>query len=179
MRSQYRTRIVLQFSTLKSVAALIGCAIVLLTCAACAPATAAAASDAAGIYGEELEHAKPYAGNGLTPPEYIDAMYAAGARGTFDTIAIHPYAPDVAGVMEILRRTRQQLDVLGDPDRPIWATEFGWATGGPPVTITATEPVQANLLRRSRELRVTARDGSARATRLLPLNTRHRPESSR
>jgi hypothetical protein len=32
---------------------------------------------------------------------------------------------------------------------------------------------------RSRELRLTARHGSATATRLLPLNTRHRPESSR
>jgi hypothetical protein len=88
----------------------------------------------------------PYAGNGLTPPEFIAAMYAAGARGTFDTIAIHPYAADVAGVMEILRRTRLQLDDLGDPERPIRATEFGWATGGPPVTVTASEPAQAALL---------------------------------
>ncbi len=32
---------------------------------------------------------------------------------------------------------------------------------------------------RSRELRITARHGGARATRLLPMNTRHRPESSR
>jgi hypothetical protein len=89
----------------------------------------------------------PYAGNGLTPPEFIDAIYAAGARGTFDTIAIHPYAADVPGVLEILRRVRVQLDGLGDPERPIWATEFGWATGGPPVTITASEPAQADLLR--------------------------------
>ncbi len=88
----------------------------------------------------------PYAGNGLTPPAFIDAMYAAGARGTFDTIAVHPYAADPAGVLEILRRARVQLDELGDPDRPLWATEFGWATGGPPVTITASEPAQAKLL---------------------------------
>jgi polysaccharide biosynthesis protein PslG len=89
----------------------------------------------------------PYAGNGLTPPQFIDAMYAAGGRGTFDTIAVHPYAPDPAGVLEILRSVRVQLDGLGDADRPIWATEFGWATGGPPVTITGSEPMQAKLLR--------------------------------
>jgi hypothetical protein len=88
----------------------------------------------------------PYAGNGLTPPAFIDAMYAAGGRGTFDTIAVHPYAADPAGVLEILRRVRLQLDRLGDPERPIWATELGWATGGPPVTITVGEQGQAKLL---------------------------------
>jgi hypothetical protein len=100
----------------------------------------------------------PYAGNGLTPPAFIDAMYAAGARGTFDTIAIHPYAADPAGVIEILRRARVQLDDLGDPDRPIWATEFGWATGGPPVTITNPEPAQAALVRDAIALMQRARD---------------------
>ena len=88
----------------------------------------------------------PYSGNGLTPPAFIDAMYAAGARGTFDTIAVHPYAADAAGVLEILRQVRAQLDRLGDSERPIWATEFGWATGGPPVTITASEGAHATLL---------------------------------
>jgi hypothetical protein len=100
----------------------------------------------------------PYAGNGLTPPAFIDAMYAAGARGTFDTIAVHPYAADPAGVLEILRTIRVQLDGLGDPDRPIWATEFGWATGGPPVTITTSEPMQAKLLRDTIALMQRARD---------------------
>lgn len=100
----------------------------------------------------------PYAGNGLTPPQFIDAMYAAGARGTFDTIAIHPYAADVDGVLAILHRARLQLDDLGDPERPIWATELGWATGGPPVTITTAEPAQAALLRDAIATMQRARD---------------------
>ena len=100
----------------------------------------------------------PYAGNGLTPPQFIDAMYAAGGRGTFDTMAVHPYAADPAGVLEILRTVRAQLDRLGDPERPIWATEFGWATGGPPVTITNSEPMQAKLLRDAIGFMQRARD---------------------
>ncbi len=100
----------------------------------------------------------PYAGNGLTVPQFVDAMYAAGARGTFDTLAVHPYAADPTGVLEILRVTRQQLDALGDPERPIWATEFGWATGGPPVTITNSEAGQAKLLRDTIEYMQRARD---------------------
>ncbi len=48
---------------------------------------------------------------------FVDAMYAAGARGAFDTLAIHPYAATPAGVLEILRLARAQLDRLGDPQR--------------------------------------------------------------
>jgi hypothetical protein len=88
----------------------------------------------------------PYAENGLPIAAFVDGMYAAGARGTFDTLAIHPYASDPAGVLAILRAVREQLDRLGDRDLPIWATEFGWATGGPPVTITASERTQATLV---------------------------------
>lgn len=100
----------------------------------------------------------PYAGSGLTPPAFIDAIYAAGARGTFDTIAVHPYAADVNGVLAILHQVRLQLDELGDPERPIWPTEFGWATGGPPVTITTPEPAQAALLRDALATMQRARD---------------------
>ena len=100
----------------------------------------------------------PYAGAGMTPEAFIDAIYAAGARGTFDTLAMHPYAANPAGVLEILRLARAQLDRLGDPDRPIWATEFGWATGGPPVTITYPEPAQAQLVSATIRVMQQARD---------------------
>ena len=78
----------------------------------------------------------PYAGTGSRRTEFLDAMYAAGARGTFDTIAVHPYAADPRRRAGGPAPRAPQLDRLGDPERPIWATEFGWATGGPPVTIT-------------------------------------------
>ena len=89
----------------------------------------------------------PESAMGTPIAEFLDGMYAAGARGTFDTLAIHPYAADVQGVMGILAAARAKLDARGDRDIPIWATEFGWATGGPPVTITTSESAQASLLR--------------------------------
>jgi hypothetical protein len=88
----------------------------------------------------------PLADSGIPIFDFVKGMYAAGARGTFDTVAIHPYASDAQGVLQILWAVRAQLDRLGDPDRPIWATEFGWATGGPPVTITMSEASQAAVL---------------------------------
>jgi hypothetical protein len=105
-----------------------------------------AAIRAADPYAEVVTGGLPYAGAGIPVAAFVDAMYAAGARGTFDTLAIHPYAANPTGVLEILRLAREQLDRLGDPQRLIWATEFGWATGGPAVTITATEATQAALL---------------------------------
>ncbi|HEV7808831.1 MAG TPA: hypothetical protein VGO80_23715 [Solirubrobacteraceae bacterium] len=99
----------------------------------------------------------PLADNGIPIAQFVDAMYAAGARDAFDTLAIHPYASNAAGVLRILWAVRAQLDGLGDLDRRIWATEFGWSTGGPPVTITMSEASQAavlgeaiDLMRRSR-----------------------------
>ncbi|MDX6677472.1 MAG: polysaccharide biosynthesis protein PslG [Solirubrobacteraceae bacterium] len=106
-----------------------------------------AAIHAADPYAEVVTGGLPYAGAGIPVAQFVDGMYAAGARGTFDTLAIHPYAANPAGVLEILRLARAQLDRLGDPQRFMRATEFGWATGGPPVTITASEPAQAALLR--------------------------------
>ena len=87
--------------------------------------------------------------DGIAMTAFIDAMYAAGARGTFDTLAIHPYASDVPGVIELLRIAREHLDANGDRARPIWVTELGWATRGEAVTVTVTvsEAGQAALLR--------------------------------
>lgn len=62
--------------------------------------------------------------------EYLDGMYRAGAAGTFDALAIHPYARDVDSLVSVLTRARELMSRHGDP-APIWATEFGWATGGP------------------------------------------------
>jgi hypothetical protein len=100
----------------------------------------------------------PLADNGISIFDFVSGMYAAGARGTFDTLAIHPYASDGRGVLQILWAVRSQLDRLGDSDRPIWATEFGWATGGPPVTVTMPESSQAAVLGDTIDLMQRSRD---------------------
>jgi beta-glucosidase/6-phospho-beta-glucosidase/beta-galactosidase len=67
---------------------------------------------------------------------YLQAMYAAGAQGFFDALALHPYSgtlpPDACsdprwsygcGVEQV----RQTMLDAGD-DLPIWFTEFGWSS---------------------------------------------------
>jgi hypothetical protein len=68
---------------------------------------------------------------------FLDAMYAAGAAGYFDALALHPYStgsPDSCldtqrsfrcGVPAV----RSLMSYHGNP-KPIWITEFGWSTYG-------------------------------------------------
>jgi polysaccharide biosynthesis protein PslG len=82
---------------------------------------------------------------GLSTGDYrfVEAAYAAGARGAFDAMAVHPYTYcGTAGPTEIrrerdgrmtrdsflaYREVRASMLARGD-DKPIWLTEFGWNT---------------------------------------------------
>lgn len=73
--------------------------------------------------------------------EFVRRAYAAGAKGTFDVMALHPYSceADVAQVKRDgagrvaggsflgYRAIRDLMVAQGDP-RPMWFTELGWAT---------------------------------------------------
>jgi hypothetical protein len=95
--------------------------------------------------------------NGWTVGRWLDAMYAAGAQGTFDTFASHPYGADSSEVMDRLREARAALDAHGDP-RPIWVTEFGWATAGEPSRFTVTEDGQALRIKSALDAFAAERD---------------------
>ena len=85
---------------------------------------------------------------------WLRRAYAAGAKGTFDVMAVHPYpqrhdarpeGPVITGVKYV----RAVMVSRRDP-KPIWFTELGWSTYKDGVT----EPQQASyLLRSSRVLR--------------------------
>ena len=77
--------------------------------------------------------------------KYLDAMYRAGARGWFDTLAIHPYAPSVGGVLALAERARALMNRWHDRSR-LWITEFGWSTGGDASAFRMTERGQANRI---------------------------------
>jgi hypothetical protein len=62
--------------------------------------------------------------------DYLNRMYAAGARGLFDTLAIHPYSRDVSGLLDLAERARVAMNRWGDAASRLWITEFGWSTGG-------------------------------------------------
>lgn len=73
--------------------------------------------------------------------KYLDHLYAAGARGYFDALSLHPYTtagigpsdPDSAhnGYFSYLLtapQMEQEMAKYGDPNKPIWITEMGWPT---------------------------------------------------
>jgi hypothetical protein len=108
---------------------------------------AAAAIRAADPGAEVVAAGLPESLGGTPVATYLDGMYDAGARGSFDTLAIHPYARDPEGALDILRGARAELDRHGDAQKPIWATEFGWASAGPASLVTTSEASQATRVR--------------------------------
>jgi len=62
---------------------------------------------------------------------FLAEMYQAGARGTFDTLAINPYSRTASGVLRILTRVRQIMHRYHDDGSRLWATELGWSDRGP------------------------------------------------
>jgi hypothetical protein len=53
------------------------------------------------------------------------------ARRAFDAVAVHIYGVGPPGFLQILRRVRHVMKVVGDGAKPLWIDEFGWATSGP------------------------------------------------
>lgn len=79
--------------------------------------------------------------------------------GLVDGVAMHPYAPTPARVLERLRGWR----ALVPADLPVYVTEFGWATGGIGSWTVVDEATQARYLRET----VLELDAAARELKLL------------
>jgi polysaccharide biosynthesis protein PslG len=91
-----------------------------------------------------IEAADPEARVVLGGPSYNDTswlerVYAAGARGSFDVLATHPYlgpsdaapeTPDDGSPWTLLHvaKVQELMRAHGDGGLPIWFTEFGWST---------------------------------------------------
>jgi len=104
---------------------------------------------------------------GLTGDSWraLSAVYAAGARGLFDAVAIHPYSPSPAHVLRTVRYARHVMRTNGDGALPIWVTEFSWPAASDPPAWAATTfggPItdsrQARLLNRTMRRFVAARE---------------------
>ena len=93
--------------------------------------------------------------------EYIEAAYAAGAKGYFDVMATHPYScksPEAVwnqngriarGAYLGYREIRKSMLARGD-DKPIWFTEFGWSTSTKECGVS--ESTQADYLTKAYKL---------------------------
>ena len=87
---------------------------------------------------------------GIPLSRFLRGMYRAGARGSFDSLGIHPYARNPTGVVEQLHRARQVMRAHRDRAR-IRVTEVGWATGGPTPAKRVSEATQARHTRQTME----------------------------
>jgi hypothetical protein len=79
---------------------------------------------------------------GIPFDRFLRGMYRAGAAPAFDVLAIHPYAQDDSGVLSAVEQARRIMDANGDRS-PIWVTELGWASAGPPSPFTVGQRGQA------------------------------------
>ena len=113
--------------------------------------TAVLAATAKAIHGADpgaivVSAGIPQSRIGVPFARFVEGMYRAGAKGTFDALAIHPYARDAAGVIAAIVQARRIMDRHGDSS-PIWVTEVGWASGGPPSDFTVGPLGQAQRVR--------------------------------
>jgi hypothetical protein len=105
----------------------------------------AAAVRAADPSAEVVAAGLPNSKLGVPFLDYLEQMYGAGAKGAFDTLAIHPYSRSVAGLLALAERARALMNRHGDRSR-LWITEFGWSTGGDASAFRVSERGQADRI---------------------------------
>ncbi|MEU0494311.1 hypothetical protein [Mycobacterium sp. NPDC006124] len=71
------------------------------------------------------------------PPNFLNDMYANGAKGYFDAVAMHPYvfptglAADPENAWSDLTRVHDVMAGNGDGNKKVWMTELGAPTSDP------------------------------------------------
>jgi len=56
----------------------------------------------------------------------LKSIYDAGARGSFDVVALHPYTGLPKNVVRIVKIVRREMARRGDARVPVWLTELSW-----------------------------------------------------
>ena len=88
---------------------------------------------------------------GMGDLDFLDRMYRAGARGSFDALSVHNYPTDlpvIANARDKLAGVRRVRERHGDRGTPLWVTEAGISTaaGGTGGHPRLTEALQARAL---------------------------------
>jgi exo-beta-1,3-glucanase (GH17 family) len=81
--------------------------------------------------------------------KYIQQMYSAGAKGTFDTLGVNPYAPTASSLISKLKKIRGIMTKNGDAGSSLWITELGWSDVGPGSAFRAGKSGQAKRIRQA------------------------------
>jgi hypothetical protein len=93
-------------------------------------------------------------GTWISPEDFLTDLYAAGAQGSFNGVAVHPYSypampmdPSTASWNTFYRLPliHQIMVDHGDGDLPVWLTEYGAPTN-PNVSGAVSEQQQAAML---------------------------------
>ncbi|MDA0182655.1 beta-galactosidase [Solirubrobacter phytolaccae] len=56
----------------------------------------------------------------------LEAIYKAGARGSFDVVTLHPYTGKVENTVRVVKIVRRVMERRKDAKMPIWVTELSW-----------------------------------------------------
>ena len=91
----------------------------------------------------------PQIKNGVTLVKYLTDLYRLKAKNLFDAVALHPYQPTPAKVLDAIVDLRQLMRRFKDKSKPILLTEVGWASAGQKTPLTVKPKVQAKYLRQT------------------------------
>lgn len=88
---------------------------------------------------------------GMLPWEFLEGVYdVKGIERSFETIAVHPYFPELSGVEFQIRQALDEVDAAGDRRAKLRITELGWASEGPAADpMTKGRKGQAKILTES------------------------------
>jgi polysaccharide biosynthesis protein PslG len=71
---------------------------------------------------------QPESPSAIKLPRYLDQLYEAGAGRSVDAVAVHPYAPDLAGIEDQMDALLRVMEKHGEAATPVWINEIGWGT---------------------------------------------------
>ncbi|MBA2764030.1 MAG: cellulase family glycosylhydrolase [Thermoleophilaceae bacterium] len=79
--------------------------------------------------------------------EYLEPLYKVkGVKNDFDVVATHPFANTKRQLIESVQLIRDLMDDAKDKNTPLWITETGFASAGPPHPFRRTPAGQAKIL---------------------------------
>jgi hypothetical protein len=94
----------------------------------------------AGLPAYEVPHADKFLGR----------LYRVkGFKGSFDAVALHPYAPSINEFATAIKRIRRTMKQHGDKRKPLWLTEVGWGSNNDRFRLNKGKRGQKRLLKRS------------------------------
>ena len=92
--------------------------------------------------------ATPQSEGAIVSYDFLENLFSQrGMTEIIDSVGVHPYSPDVSGVVGQLDGTREVIEAAGD-DATTWITELGWSSSPVGPSDQAKTPEQQTALLR-------------------------------